>query len=167
MVTMNGNSGGRTVQRLITCMQWEEAERRLAEHPEEAFTVTPPLNETALATACRMKANASLISAIVNVNPDAATQTLVTGKTPLHLWCSDLRLTSRGVGFDDDVAVVRTILSARPSAATVPDADGFLPLHCACAAGPTASLAIFRSLVSACPESVTTENRGGVTPMRM
>ena len=163
-----GTSGaGRSVQRLITSMQWEQAERRLAEHPEEAFTVAAPLNETALATACRMKASASLISALVHVNPNAATQTLITGKTPLHLWCSDLRLTSRGVGFDDDVAVVRTILSARPSAATVPDADGFLPLHLACAAGSAASLAMFRSLVSVYPGSVVVRNKGGVSPLRM
>ena len=163
--TNANGGGGRTVQRLITSMQWEEAERRLAQHPEEAFTVAAPLNETALATACRMKASASLISALVQVNPDAATQTLITGKTPLHLWCSDLRLTSRGVGFDDDVTVVRTILSARPSAASVPDADGFLPLHLACAAGPAASLAMFRSLISVYPGSVMIRNKGGVSPL--
>jgi ankyrin repeat protein len=163
-----GNGGGdRSVQRLITFMQWEAAKQRLSEHPEEAFTVAAPLNETALATACRMKASASLISALVKVNPDAAVQTLVTGKTPLHLWCSDLRLTSRGVGFDDDVTVVRTMLTARPSAATVRDADGFLPLHWACAAGPAASLAMFRSLISARPESVIAKNNGGVSPLGM
>ena len=156
-----------TVQRLITSMQWEAAESRLSEYPDEAFSFAPPLNESALATACRMKANAGLIAALVKVNPDAATHKLITGKTPLHLWCSDLRRTSRGVGFDDDVEVVRTILSARPEAATIPDADGWLPLHSACASGSAASVSIFRLLISAYPKSVLVRNKGGVTPLAM
>jgi len=156
-----------TVQRLITSMQWEAAESRLSEYPDEAFSFAPPLNESALATACRMKANAGLIAALVKVNPDAATHKLITGKTPLHLWCSDLRRTSRGVGFADDVEVVRTILSARPEAATIPDADGWLPLHSACASGSAASVSIFRLLISAYPKSVLVRNKGGVTPLAM
>lgn len=93
--------------------------------------------------------------------------TSLMGKTPLHLWCSDLRRTSQEVGFDDDVSVVRMILAARPEAAGIPDADGWLPLHCACAADSSASVALFRCLVSACPSSVAMQNKGGVTPLRM
>lgn len=156
-----------SVHRLIVQMQWDAAEVRLSEYPDEAFTSTPPLNETALHTAARMKANASLVAALVKVNPDAATHKVITGKTPLHLWCSDLRRTSRGVGFDDDVEVVRTMLSARPEAAAIPDGDGWLALHHACASGSAASVSIFRHLISAYPTSVLVRNKGGVTPLAM
>ncbi|KAL7545584.1 hypothetical protein ACHAWF_008933 [Thalassiosira exigua] len=171
----NGNGNGasdpdpdpRTTTALILSMQWSLAEERLARHPAEAHAVVAPLGEASLATACRMKAAPSLIAALLDANPDAALAASAVGKTPLHLWCSDLRRTSRGVGFDDDVSVVRMILDARPRAAAIPDADGWLPLHCACAAGSSASVELFRCLVSACPRSVTTKNKGGVTPLRM
>lgn len=65
-------SSSRDTSSLILSMQWDLAEGRISEHPAEARAIVAPLGETPLATACRMKANPSLIKALLGAHPDAA-----------------------------------------------------------------------------------------------
>ena len=159
---------------LISAMRWDDALSRLSSHPEESRFVNSQLGETALSAACRMKAPPPLVSALLRAHPDATAVRLVgSGRTPLHIACSDLRRESSGSVLEGDVETVGLIVVLRPETASVADDNGWLPLHCALGGGtPGLGLAsppssLLRALIDAHPPSVVTPNRGGVTPIAM
>ena len=104
------------------------------------------------------KTSATTIMSILHVNPSAAKDFCVEGRTPLHI-AVGRKYAARENGSD----VVAALLAAWPDAAKCADTDGRLPLHWAMS--NSASAAIVKVVTTAYPEAAATPDKSTNTPL--
>eukprot|EP00979_Chaetoceros_neogracilis_P001671 scaffold303_cov285-Chaetoceros_neogracile.AAC.15 len=115
-----------------------------------------------------------LIQRITTIDPQSVCQTspeqetvlhrLLRCKTPLHHNHAMLSQGSAGVG-DCIEMIAKVLIEANPNCLRIADSTGWLPLHVFCA---NSSIPHFlHIMIKPFRESISTENKGGVTPFSM
>jgi len=151
-------------QAIMNC-DWDVAIEALERSPREARTWVVRHYEGTkdvmwrflpLHSACARQPPNNLISALVNVYPDAARAVDDQGMCPLHYAC----------GNQASREVIRTLLVANPNAAKHADPRGMLPLHHLASWGPS-GLSIIDMVLVAYREAVDVADENGNTPLEL
>jgi ankyrin repeat protein len=101
----------------------KEIEKQIKNLPLVLTTADPSYGWTPLHWACHTRAPIAVVQILLDLGPEAASMTNISGNAPLHVLCQDDRTCPK---------VMRMLINSYPEALTKKDSDGHTPLHFAC-----------------------------------